>query len=324
MILVVSYPEDDHTAVVVERLRALGHDVVLLDTSTLGTSHSLELGYATGTPGAVRLVGESAALGATDRDLREATTGWWRRLRGTPPDPSITDPAAAGFASSELAEVFEGVVASLPLRWVNDPRSDADAHHKPWQWSVAADLGLALPRTVVTRDPARARAFVDAAGPGRVVTKAFIARLDAWRETHVLDADDVERLDQVRFAPTILQEYVPGVDLRVTMVDGEAFTTEIDATGTSLPSDMRMVLDEATVRPGTLPGPVLAQVRALMERLGLVYGAVDLRRTPAGEHVFFEVNPAGLWLFCEELTELPVTDAVVAALASRDRARVVV
>jgi len=110
----------------------------------------------------------------------------------------------------------------------------------------------------------------------------------------------------------------------VTMVDGEAFTTEIDATGTSLPSDMRMVLDEATVRPGTLPGPVLAQVRALMQRLGLVYGAVDLRRTPAGEHVFFEVNPAGLWLFCEELTGLPVTDAVVAALASRDRARVVV
>ncbi|WP_435735964.1 hypothetical protein V5D56_14290 [Cellulosimicrobium sp. PMB13] len=323
MILVVSFPDDDHTAVVVERLRALGHEVVVLDTSALGTTDSLELAYETGAPAAMRLAGSGGTSGALEQDLTEATTGWWRRLRGTPPDPSITDPAAAGFASSELAEVFEGVVASLPLRWVNDPRSDADAHHKPWQWAVAADLGIALPRTVVTRDPARAHEFVAAMGPGRVVTKAFIARLDAWRETHVLDADDLERLDQVRFAPTILQEYVPGVDLRVTMVDGVAFTTEIDATATSLPSDMRMVLDEATVRAVTLPDPVLAQVRALMDRLGLVYGAVDLRRTPSGEHVFFEVNPAGLWLFCENLTGLPITDAVVEALASRDRVRVV-
>ncbi|MBD5787432.1 alpha-L-glutamate ligase [Cellulosimicrobium terreum] len=317
MILVVSFPEDDHTTVVVERLQALGHEVVLLDTSTLGTTQSLELAYGTGGGNSTRLVADGAS-----HDLRDVTTGWWRRLRGLPPDPSVTDPAAAGFASSELAEVFEGVVASLPLRWVNDPRSDSDAHHKPWQWSVAADVGLALPRTVVTRDPALAREFVTALAPGQVVTKAFIARLDAWRETHVLDADDVARLDQVRYAPTILQEYVPGVDLRVTMIDGEAFTTEIDATGTSLPSDMRMVLDEATVRPISLPDPVLSRLRALMDRLGLVYGAIDLRRTPTGEHVFFEVNPAGLWLFCEELTGLPITDAVVAALSSRDRAKV--
>ncbi|MBD8077774.1 MvdC/MvdD family ATP grasp protein [Cellulosimicrobium arenosum] len=317
MILVVSFPQDDHTAVVVERLRALGHDVVLLDTSTLGSTTSLELGHATGVPADLRLVTPDGT-----HDLRHATTGWWRRLRGTPVDPSITDPAAAEFASSELAEVFEGVVAALPLRWVNDPTSDAAAHHKPWQWAVAADLGLTLARTVVTRDPARAREFVAATGPGRVVTKAFIARADAWRETHVLDDADVERLDQVRFAPTILQEYVPGVDLRVTMVDGEAFTTEIDATGTSLPSDMRMVLDEAAVRPITLPDHVLRRVRALMDRLGLVYGAVDLRRRPDGEHVFFEVNPAGLWQFCEDLTGLPITDAVVTTLARRDRAMV--
>ncbi|MCB7137466.1 MvdC/MvdD family ATP grasp protein [Cellulosimicrobium marinum] len=319
MILVVSWPDDDHTAVVVERLRALGHEVVVLDTSTLGTTSSLELGYGTGEPAGMRLV-----VDGVEHDLAHATTGWWRRLRGLPPDPAVADPSAAGFVSSELAEVFEGVVASLPLRWVNDPRADADAHHKPWQWAVAADLGLALPRTAVTRDPERAREVVAAlGGPGHVVTKAFIARLDAWRETHLLDADDVARLDQVRYAPTILQEYVPGVDLRVTMVDGTAYTTEIDATATSLPSDMRMVLDEAAVRAVELPADVLARLRALMDRLGLVYGAVDLRRTPAGEHVFFEVNPAGLWLFCEELTGLLLTDAVVEALAVRDRVTVV-
>ena len=317
MILVVSHPGDDHTSVVVERLLDDGHEVVLLDSGALGRGDSLELEYAKG-EGDAR---PSIVLHTGGRDIRldDASAGWWRRLRGLEFDPAITDPAALGFVQTETAEVFDGAIASLDLDWVNPPAADTAAHHKPLQWQVAAEVGLRMPHTIVTRRPDRARAFVEQLGVGNVVTKAFVAQPDAWRETHRLEPDDVARLDQVRFAPTILQEYVAGVDLRVTMIDGEAFAAEIDATGTSLPSDMRMVLDEAEVRAAMLPAPVLEAVRALMRRLGLVYGAVDLRRTADGDHRFFEVNPAGLWLFAEQLTGLPITDAMVSALARRDR-----
>ncbi|MFF2372368.1 MvdC/MvdD family ATP grasp protein [Agromyces sp. NPDC058110] len=316
MILVVSYPGDDHTAAVVELLLGDGREVVLLDAGTLGTSSSLELGYDRSGASTVRLVNESGEF-----DLAAARGGWWRRLRAVEADPSIVDPAALGFVYSETAEVFDGVVAALAADWINPPAADARAHHKPLQWSVASAVGLALPRTVVTRSPESARAFVAELGTGRVITKAFLARADAWRETHLLEASDVDRLDQVRFAPTILQEYVPGVDLRVTMIDGEPYAAEIDATGTSLPSDMRMVLDEAEVRAFDLPDAVVTALRRLMAELGLVYGAIDLRRTPDGEYVFFEVNPAGLWLFAEQRTGLPITAAVADALARRDRVR---
>ncbi|GAA1959548.1 MvdC/MvdD family ATP grasp protein [Agromyces allii] len=313
MILVVSYPGDDHTAAVVELLLGDGREVVLLDAGSLGSTSSLELGYDRSGPTA-HLVSEAGEF-----DLSTASSGWWRRLRTIEADPSIVDPAALGFVHSETAEVFDGVVASLDASWINPPAADARAHHKPLQWSVASTVGLGLPRTIVTRSPERARAFVDELGTTGVITKAFLARADAWRETHRLEASDVERLDQVRFAPTILQEYVPGVDLRVTMIDGEAYAAEIDATGTSLPSDMRMVLDEADVQATVLPDGVVAALRHLMAELGLVYGAIDLRRTPDGEYVFFEVNPAGLWLFAEELTGLPITAALADALRRRDR-----
>ncbi|BDZ64358.1 hypothetical protein [Agromyces mangrovi Wang et al. 2018] len=316
MVLVVSYEEDDHTAAVVARLRGDGRGVALLDTSRLGASDSLELEYRTGHAPAVRLHTPDGEF-----DLLAERAGWWRRLSGFAPDPAIDDPAAIGFVSSELGEVFEGAVGALDLDWINPPAADARAHHKPLQWALASQLGFDLSRTVVTRDPARARAFVDEVGLGRVVTKAFLARTDAWRETHVLDADDLERLDQVRYAPTILQEYVPGVDLRVTVVDGVAYAAEIDATGTSLPSDMRMVLDEATVRAVELPAGVADLLGRLMRRLGLIYGAIDLRRTPDGRYVFLEVNPAGLWLFAEERAGLPITAAVADALAARDGGR---
>jgi hypothetical protein len=52
-----------------------------------------------------------------------------------------------------------------------------------------------------------------------------------------------------------------------------------------------------------------------MDRLGLVYGAIDLRRTPEGEHVFLEVNTAGEFLFVQERTGLPIAEAVADWLA---------
>ena len=57
------------------------------------------------------------------------------------------------------------------------------------------------------------------------------------------------------------------------------------------------------------------RLRELMARLGIVYGAFDLRRTPDGDHVFLEVNTAGEFLFVEERTGMPITDAVASWLA---------
>jgi D-alanine-D-alanine ligase-like ATP-grasp enzyme len=115
------------------------------------------------------------------------------------------------------------------------------------------------------------------------------------------------------------QEYVPGVDLRVTVVGDQVFTAEIDATATSYPVDMRMVLDEAAMRPAGLPAAVEKSLLALTQRLGLTFGAADLRRRPDGRHVFLELNPAGQWLFVEARTGQPITSAVAGLLARLDQ-----
>jgi len=46
----------------------------------------------------------------------------------------------------------------------------------------------------------------------------------------------------------------------------------------------------------------------------IVYGAVDMRRTTDGRYVFLEINPAGQWLFVEERTGQPMTDAFACLL----------
>ncbi|MFF5209603.1 MvdC/MvdD family ATP grasp protein [Streptosporangium sp. NPDC000396] len=312
MILVVSYPEEDHTVAVLARLAAAGREVALMDLGDFPAS-----GMAVSYNGAERptaLVDSSAGR----VDLERCRAGWWRRVRPYEADPAIIAPHERAFAVSETHQAVSGLLASLRCTWVNPPGLDEVAHYKPLQLTTARECGLTVPETLITNDPDAARAFITRVGLGRTVFKAFLASHDAWRETRLVRAEDLDLLDTVRFAPVIFQEYVPGVDLRVTIVGERLFAAEIDASATRYPFDMRMSLGEATVRPTVLPGSVERGLLALTARLGLRYGAADLRRDASGGHHFLEVNPAGQWLFAEERAGLPITDAVAGLLASLD------
>jgi glutathione synthase/RimK-type ligase-like ATP-grasp enzyme len=72
--------------------------------------------------------------------------------------------------------------------------------------------------------------------------------------------------------------------------------------------------DEVRWTNGTLPSDVARPLHALLERLGLVYGAVDLIRRPDGEHVFLEVNPGGEWGMLERHLGLSISEALADAL----------
>ena len=122
-------------------------------------------------------------------------------------------------------------------------------------------------------------------------------------------------------APVIFQEYVPAVrDIRVTIVGPKTFATAICPPAGGYDVDYRMDIDGARFEAIDLPAPTTRKLKAMMKRMGLVYGAVDLRRTPDDTYVFLEVNPAGEWRFVEEKTGQPITAAMAQLLVALDRA----
>ena len=124
----------------------------------------------------------------------------------------------------------------------------------------------------------------------------------------------------MRYAPVIIHEYVPAdVDLRVTVVGSEVFPAAIHSQDSAYPVDFRMDMANTRIEADELPADVSERLLELMARLGIVYGAIDLRRTPDGRHVFLEVNPAGQWLFVELATEQPIAAAVARELLAHDR-----
>lgn len=49
-----------------------------------------------------------------------------------------------------------------------------------------------------------------------------------------------------------------------------------------------------------------SKCRAMLDMLGLLYGAFDFVRTPEGDLVFLEVNPTGEWAWLEDRLGFPM------------------
>lgn len=320
MILVESHAGDDHLAPVRDALLARGHEVFVLDGDDVPTQVGLTVEFeGSARPGG----GPSMLLHTADGgnvDLSTCTAAWWRRPRSPRPDPAIADGDAATFAASECYEGLAGLRAVMPAAWVNDPVMEERANRKLWQLHVARCLGLTIPHTVATSDPARARAFAEVTGAAGTVYKTFLAMPSAWRETRLLREDDLGLLDSVRHAPVIFQELVPGdVDLRVTVVGDQVLLVAIRSAAAQYPLDYRLEADAVPMERTQLPEPFSRLLVRLTRKLGLAYAAIDLRRRPDGELVFFEANPSGAWLWVEERTGVPVTATFVAYLSDLDR-----
>lgn len=312
MILILSHPGDDHAKGVLSELGNRRHPTTLVDSSTFPARAALNQTFS-GSGVHVEYLVDGHRV-----DLSKCRAAWWRRpLPHTLHDG--LDPKVASFAYTECHEAFAGALALLEATWVNPPHLDERAHHKPLQLATAVRVGLTVPRTLVTNDPDEARRFIADLGPAHTIYKTFLATAEHWRETRVLRDDELQMLESVCLAPVIFQEYIAAdADIRVTIVGEEMFATAIRSDPFGYSADYRMDMGAASFEPMELPDNVTKRLRALMQSLEIVYGAVDLRRTADGRYIFLEVNPAGEWRFVEERTAQPITAAMADLLLRLD------
>jgi len=310
VIVAVTHEADEHLPPVRDALSRLGEAVEVVDLAAVPGGWRLALSED---PSAWTLRGEGR------RRIRagDVTAVWWRRLKPLPLDPHLA-PGDAAFARLQYQEALAGFWDGLTARFVNPPRHDERAGHKASLLAAAHRAGLAVPPTLITDDPAKASAFLKRCR--RAIHKPLLA-LQGDHYTQVVDQAALRDLDGVRLAPVIFQAYVPGVDVRVTVVGNRLFACTIDARRTESPHDFRPVFDQADVAKCRVPRAIAAGLRRLVTALGLSYGAADFRiRDSDGAWLFLEINPAGQWLGFEERTGLPITAAVAELLAGRSPA----
>jgi glutathione synthase/RimK-type ligase-like ATP-grasp enzyme len=319
MILILSWPDDQHVPYVTRHLEARGAPYVWLHPSAFPAAVAARASFGRG--GLARRVIRQREL---EVDLDQVTAVWLRRPGRPSVAAAVTDECQREWAADTSRHCLAGLWDTLGCLWVpGPPRVNRAGHSKARQLALAARLGFRVPRTQITNSPEAVLDFY-ASCHGRMVTKVLwdghVPREGeiAMAYTRPVRRRDAASYRAVRYAPLILQEYVPKqFELRCTVVDTQVFAAAIQSQASRVTRhDWRHYDNErATYSAYDLPAEVAARCVALTRALGLCFGAIDLVVTPAGEHVFLEVNPNGQWAWVEDLTGLPIAAALTDLLA---------
>ena len=307
LILIVAYNDDLHAKAVFDILTRRQVPVEWVDFVSLNKGLYLTFTLTDTTDvSLVTLTGKKIMLS-------EVETIWWRRP-GRPCDDMDLDEETRGFVRAEWEHFIEGLEAFSSVRWVNPPEANRLANRKAFQLVAARAEGLRVPRTIMTNDAQAIRELVAKEIP--LIYKRIGTAPRPLTATKALQSADLERLDILCNCPAIFQEYIDAqFDIRVTAIGTDLYAAEIDSQSGHSPLDWRFD-HTVSFRPHTLDSITSARLCALLRRLGLVYGAIDLRVTSEGEYVFLEVNPSGQYLFVELLTQMQLSEHMAEFLAN--------
>ena len=253
------------------------------------------------------------SLGDKRVDLNDIHAVWYRRAVSPGPvaDVSLAERA---FIAGELRHIAMGLVWNPAITWVNPIDKVSIAEHKLYQLQVARQLGMQVPRTLVSSDATELRDFA-AANTNGTICKPIFHGLFAGEDAHYSVytrrvAPESLETDCVKVCPVLLQEEILRIaDVRATFIGSKCFVADIK--GECNLVDWRDPNHAVEYSVASLTDKFEAICRAKLDKLGLIYGAFDFVRTPEGDLVFLEVNPTGEWAWLEDRLGFPMRDAFV-------------
>ena len=210
------------------------------------------------------------------------------------------------------------------MTWVNHPARIADAS-KPVQLATAASCGLNTPRTLITNDPrGKVRDFARRVGD-RVITKTLSAgNYSEAGATGLLYTSEIDERDYehpgIAATAHLFQEIIGGTDVRLTVVGEECFAAAIHATSPAGPLDIRAHHDAVTYEAIEPPSHLKTGVRAMMKRMGLLYGTFDFKvGNTDKDWTMLELNANGQFAHTEDAAGLPISAAIAELLINGAR-----
>jgi glutathione synthase/RimK-type ligase-like ATP-grasp enzyme len=297
MILILGNENEAHAAYIFDKIQARGGHPAYFDTRLFPTVTRLAFepdhtacGFFQADPSAPKI------------PLSEIRAVYWRYFMGIAVE-HLEDPFQRDMAFREINSTIGSLFRNLDARWVNPPAA-IDMHvHKGYQLQLMKRNGIRIPQTLVTNDGDAVLEFYERLN-GEVIYKPVMG----GAHTRKITPEDLTpaRLAELAKSPVQFQEYVPGVDIRVYLVDDAHFPAEIQSNTLDFRDD-----PQAQLVPITLPDSVVKDCFTVASTLGLTLTGIDVRRTPDGEYVFLEGNPSPMFIHFENITGYPISDALV-------------
>ncbi len=296
-VLILGGMDDTHACHVLEFLRTRGADVELIDSRWFPTA--LQVSYNPSTEQGTLHFPTGRRL-----PLDQVRSVYWRCYNLVQP-PEIADPEQAYIASNDSRGLFESLLIQLPARWVNGWRAYHLHQTKPVQLAIVARLGVPIPATLLSNDPAEVRDF--AARHARCIFKPVQGGAHTRQLTpeHLSD----ENLDNLKYAPVTIQEEIPGTNIRVFVAGKRVLACEVRTESLDFRDD-----SEPVIVPHDLPAEVAGWCLETARALDLLWTGIDLRRSPEGRYVFLEANPSPMFMGFQSRCGLPLCESLADVL----------
>jgi MvdC family ATP-grasp ribosomal peptide maturase len=267
------------------------------------------------------------SYGGESIGIEQVRSVWMRRLW----QPRLSQKLAPLFQAACVRESMTALNNFLGglrnARWVDRLSLIDRAENKLQQLIVAKEIGLRIPRTLMTNNPDEVREFFQAVR-GNMVAK-LLTPLSAGMQgsafflyTSKVEPEDLLAADALRYSPMVFQEQIPKQrELRAVFVAGKLFVGALNASRYAATNiDWRNAAPEdCQWERGELPSEIARRLCSLMAAFGLTFGAFDLIETPDDEYVFLEVNPTGEWGMLERDLDYPIADAIADALLTESK-----
>ena len=311
-VLVITNDHDEHADAVIAELARRAVPVFRFHPEEFPEACSLSIEIRDGRiDGELRTARQRVAF-------HDICAAWYRRSRRLfAPLPSLNFQMGdlENFVKVQSSATLTALFASLETLWVGQPFKLRRADVKSLQLAEASKAGLLTPATLISNDPERAAAFVEALGDADCAIKPLIAtRVDGEEGSRLPLTTTLPRghaLDSVALAPTILQPYIAkAYELRCVVLGDKIFTAKLNSQDKEVTrKDWRAgipVQGEAEHEVFDLPERVQAALHRLLRSFAINFASIDMIVTPEGEFVFLDLNPNGQWLWLEEQLGLPL------------------
>lgn len=207
-------------------------------------------------------------------------------------------------------------------RWVDNLTQIRRGENKMRQLRIACEVGLTVPRTLITNKPNEVKQFFYQV-QGKMITKlirplsASMTGNSIFFYTSKVAEKDLDDLDSLIHSPMIFQEQIPKAEeLRIVFVDGNVFVGLLSASEyeTSTLDWRQASSSTCSWQFYLLPQNIVNRLNGFMARFKLIFGVFDFIKTPDGEYVFLEINPVGEWGMLERDLGLPIAEAIANVL----------
>jgi hypothetical protein len=204
-------------------------------------------------------------------------------------------------ARSSAVSTWLSLLDETGTKVINPPRNNA----KYRQLFLLQQEGIPLPRTCITSSPEMAKSFISKVG--HAVCKPLLGGSYCRRVP-------LDQLDFISAEPTIFQEEISGVDIRVNMLNGKVLSAHIIKSEEGVldyRTDPRYSEGGVEYEEVTLPDEVIEYCKRATGIMELRFSGIDLRRTPEGEYYLIECNSMPAFLDIEQKTGAAITDCII-------------